>query len=128
MRQRCKKCGAKSFSELCFKCKPNHSLSSGNFIKSKSKAEETNKMHEFFLSIWNKREHRSEISNASLGNEPLSIFFHHILLRQKFPEAAFDEECVILLTGDEHASVHQNSKKYPEINKIRILLLEKYGK
>ena len=54
-------------------------------------------MQLFFLSIWKKRPHKSEISGESLGNEALSIFFHHILEKNKYPEACLDEENIIII-------------------------------
>lgn len=86
------------------------------------------KMQEFFLSIWKKRPHKSEISDTSLGSEALSVYFHHILAKEKYPEACFDEENIILLTLLEHADVESDMYKFEEINRRRTLLLVKYGK
>jgi len=90
------------------------------------KESEPNKMHEFFLSIWGKRKHFSELSNEFLGNECLTIFFHHILPKGKFPEAELDKDNIILLTFAEHQKVEQDIYFYEEINKRRIVLLRKY--
>ena len=87
---------------------------------------DSKKMHEFFLSIWKKRVHMSEVSGERLSSPPSSAYFHHILTKQKFPEAAFDEENIILLTMDEHASVHLNMEKYEKINNQRDYLHKKY--
>jgi len=101
-------------------------------IKSKrnkeSKKEEVSQMRDFFLSIWNKRPHFSEVSGTYLGKEPLSTFFHHILLKSKIPEAALDEENIILISSTEHERVHNDMYRYEEINKRREYLLEKYSK
>jgi hypothetical protein len=86
------------------------------------------KMQEFFLSIWKKRPHKSEISGYSLGSEALSVYFHHILAKEKYPQACFDEENIILLTLLEHADVESDMYKFEEVNKRRSLLLVKYGK
>lgn len=84
------------------------------------------KMQEFFLGIWKKRAHKSEVSGISLGSEPMSTYFHHILSKEKYPEACFDEENIILLTLDEHANVENDMYKYPEVNVRRELLKTKY--
>lgn len=85
-------------------------------------------MKEFFLKVWNERPHKSELFPFTfLGNEPLTIFFHHILPKKKFPQAIYDKENIILLTGDSHSSVELNMYKYEEINRRRELLLIKYG-
>jgi hypothetical protein len=88
-------------------------------------------MRDFFLSVWKSRSHFSEISNIHLGNEPLSILFHHIILKQvgkrKCPHSIFDEENIILLTAEEHSNVHINCFRYEEINRRRKLLEIKYN-
>jgi hypothetical protein len=85
------------------------------------------KMQEFFLGIWKKRPHKSEISNTYLGAEAMSTYFHHILPKEKYPEACFDEENIILLTLDEHTNVESDIYKYPEVNDRRNKLKIKYG-
>jgi len=84
------------------------------------------KMQEFFLSIWKKRPHKSEVSEEYLGYEPLSVFFHHILPKEKYPEACLDEENIILLTLEEHSNVENDMYRYEEVNKRRNYLLTKY--
>lgn len=96
--------------------------------KEKQKEEEVSVMRDFFLSIWNKRPHYSEISKQWLGKEPLSTMFHHILLKSKVPEAALDEENIILLTLDEHTNCENDMYRYEEINRRRLYLIEKYDK
>lgn len=83
-------------------------------------------MYEFFSSIWKKRNHYSEISGTYLGKDPLSIYFHHILSKEKYPEAMFDEENIVLLTVDEHADIENNMYKFDEINDQRNYLKTKY--
>ena len=89
--------------------------------------ESLNKMRDFFLSIWSKRQHYSEVSGVSLGREPLSTYFHHIYLKEQHPNMAFDEANVILLTLDEHTNCHSDMYRYPEINRRRQLLAVKYN-
>lgn len=84
-------------------------------------------MQEFFLSIWNTRRHYSEVSGAYLGKEPLSVFFHHILPKEKYPQAAEDEENIILLTLEEHDQVEMDMYRYEEVNERRNYLKTKYN-
>ena len=136
MKNKCKKCGANSDSEYCFKHKPRKSLTKkmSSFLHQKldkstfsaDRTEEISKMREFFNKIWKKKIHYSEISNTYLGKEPLSVFFHHILPKEKHPEARLDEENIVLLTLDEHTDVENDMYKYPEINRRRELLKQKY--
>jgi hypothetical protein len=83
-------------------------------------------MQEFFLKIWKKKLHYSEVSMDYLGKEPLTVFFHHILPKEKYPQAAFDEENIILLTLDEHTNVESDMYRYEEVNKRRDKLKQKY--
>ena len=115
----CRVCGRSAESGYCFRHKP-------RFKKAES-IEEINKMREFFYGIWKKRQHYSEVSDTYLGKEPLTVFFHHILPKEKYPQAAFDEDNIILLTFDEHTTVENDMYKYEKINELRKQLLKKYN-
>ena len=135
---KCKVCGRKSESEYCFRHKPRKPLAGSTqpalrrtplrkfkkALPSKGKSS-PNKDHLFFMEIWKKRPHRSEISGVYLGKEPSSAFFHHILPKNKYPEVRMDEENIILLTLDEHADVESDMYKFDIINQRRINLLKK---
>ena len=82
-------------------------------------------MKTLFLSIWKKRRHVSEISGEVIPS-PSSMHFHHILEKNKYPEAMYDEENVILLSSVEHANVHLDMYRYEEINEKRNQLIKKY--
>jgi len=94
----------------------------------KKKAEMTKIMQSVFMDIWMERPHKSEISGRWLGKEALSVFFHHILPKGKYPEAMFDSENIILLTFDEHTKVEQDPSFYEEVNKRREKLKIKYDR
>ncbi len=79
-----------------------------------------------FLDIWKNRPHKSEVSGTYLGSEPMSTYFHHILAKEKYPKACFDEENIILLTLEEHDNVERDMYKYEEVNRRRELLKKKY--
>lgn len=133
MKSKCKTCGANSDGEYCFKHKPRKPLAKkmSSFLhqkldKSEEKIQQISEMQQFFNKIWQKKLHYSEVSMDYLGKEPLTVFFHHILSKEKFPEARLDEENIVLLTLDEHTNVENNMYKYPEINRRRELLKQKY--
>lgn len=84
-------------------------------------------MQELFLDIWKTRPHKSEVSGVSLGKEPLSVYFHHILPKEKYPQAKYDEHNIILLSLDEHSNVENDMYKYPEVNLRREILKSKYN-
>lgn len=134
---KCKVCGKNAQSEYCFVHKPKKQLQQRGLKptlshkrlsvgKSKSK-EKTLEMQNFFLDIWNKRPHKSEISGKYLGKEALSTYFHHILPKSKYPEACLDEENIILLTFPEHEEVEMNMYRFEEVNKRREQLKIKYN-
>jgi hypothetical protein len=97
----CKICGKNSDSDYCFQHKPRKRIPT-NTSRDVLILEEMPSMRDFFINIWKKREHRSEVSGEYLGNEPLSVFFHHILPKEKHKQAALDDDNIILLTLDEH--------------------------
>jgi hypothetical protein len=143
---KCKVCGKNAQSEYCFAHKPKKQLTnrmgptsklgvgkpiqkrtSKQLSKEIDKKIQTHKMFEFFIDIWKKRPHKSEVSGDYLGNEPLSIYFHHILPKNKYPEACFDEENIVILSLLEHEQVESDMYRYEEINNRRKKLLIKYN-
>jgi hypothetical protein len=125
----CKTCGKKCDKEYCFQHKPRKPLTATkgfNAVKREPQIQKIDEMRDFFLQLWKKRPHKSEISGDSLGSEPLHVFFHHILPKEKYHEAALDEENIILLTLWEHANVESDMYRYEEVNRRREQLKLKY--
>ncbi len=134
---KCKTCGKNADSEFCFKCKTRKPLPSGKGLTSKKMVNSSNKapqrnndgyklQREMFLNIWKKRAHYSEITGQYLGKEPMSTYFHHILPKEKYPQACLDEENIILLTLEEHSNVENDMYRYEEVNRRREQLKLKY--
>ena len=129
MKTQCKTCGKNCEGEYCFKHKPRKRIATQNLTKSVKKERvirDISEIQEFFLQIWRKKLHYSEVSMDYLGKEPLSVFFHHILPKEKYPQASLDEENIILLTLDEHTNVESDMYRYEEVNKRREKLKQKY--
>jgi hypothetical protein len=138
MKTQCKTCGKNCDGEYCFQHKPRKQLMSNGKpmrkvrlgILSEELIDECKKelaeMQQFFLQIWKKRQHLSEISGLPLVGEPLSVYFHHILPKNKYPQAALDEENIILLTLNEHDQVESDIYRFDEVNKRREYLKQKY--
>ena len=125
----CKTCGKKCDKEYCFQHKPRKPLTATkgfNAVKKEPEVQKISEMRDFFLQLWKKRPHKSEVSGDYLGSEPLHVFFHHILPKEKYPEAGLDEENIILLTLDEHSNVESDIYRYEEVNKRREQLKQKY--
>lgn len=94
--------------------------------KSDEVIQKSSEMKDFFLQIWRKRPHYSEVSGKWLGSEPLTIFFHHILPKEKYSGASLDEENIVLLTLEEHEQVEMDMYRFEEINLKRNYLKIKY--
>ena len=60
------------------------------------------RMRKLFLEIWEERPHYSEISGKWLGNEPLTIFFDHLLEKEMYEWLKYEKKNIILCTGEEH--------------------------
>lgn len=127
----CKTCGKNSDSDYCFQHKPRKQLQQRGIKPSLTTKKKDNdgyiQQREMFLSVWKKRKHHSEVSGAYLGNEPMSTYFHHILPKEKYPEACLDEENIILLTLEEHSNVENDMYRYEEVNTRRDRLKKIYN-
>jgi hypothetical protein len=128
---KCKTCGKNSDKEYCFQHKPRKQLQQSGIKPSLTTKKVVSDgyiiQREMFLDIWKKRRHHSEVSGDYLGKEPMSTYFHHILAKEKYPEACLDENNIILLTLEEHSNVENDMYRYEEINNRRISLKEKYN-
>lgn len=71
-------------------------------LKDVEKKEYTNKQFKMFFDIWNKRKHYCESCGRWLGNEPLSIFFDHLLEKSIHKNLALIEENIYLCCGECH--------------------------
>lgn len=131
----CPTCNAPCESESgCWKHKQKKPLSKGKKLSAKPKREEQKqenrealeKQWELFLNIWNTRPHKSEVSKEPIYGEPLSIYFHHIIPKRESKELKYEPENIIILTFEEHQKVEQDMYFYPEVNKRREILKEKF--
>jgi hypothetical protein len=119
MKNKCLICKKNCEDVYCFRHKPRTTSS-----KKKTSSLE---LKELFLALWKKLPHYSQVSGKYLGNEPKTTYFHHILPKNKYPELAFDEENIILLTFEEHQMVEMDMYKYEEVNERREQLKLKYN-
>ncbi len=67
---------------------------------------ESAKDREFFQSIWEEREHFCFETGDYLGEEPLTLFFHHVLKRRlkRFEKYRYCNWNIILLRWDKHTN------------------------
>ena len=126
----CKTCGKNSDRDYCFQHKPRKALQqcgiNPSLTAKKVVSDGYIQQREMFLDIWKKKPHKSEVSGVYLGKEPMSTYFHHILPKEKYPEACLDEENIILLTLEEHSNVENDMYRYEEVNERRNQLNLKY--
>jgi len=111
-KKNCKNCKTEQFIWKAGLCKSCSSIlnppkkisykSAKQKIKDVEKKEYTNKQFEMFLNIWSKRRHYCESCGLWLGNEPLSIFFDHLLEKSIYKEFALLEENIYLCCGECH--------------------------
>lgn len=87
---------------------------------------QSQKRYRLFMEIWKERGNTSEVSGTIIYGEPSSAHFHHILPKNKYPEADLDADNIIILTMDEHANVESNMYLFAEVNIRRETLLKKY--
>lgn len=80
-----------------------------------------------YSEFWEKKPRMSSISGNFLGGTFSTVYYHHILPKNIYPELTFKEDNIIILTWDEHQNVENSMYKYEKINQLRIKLLEKYG-
>jgi len=131
---KCKTCDKNCEKDYCFRHQMRKPLPKISRMKAKVDEEkevnntsDSKEMWNFFLEIWKKRPHRSEISNIPIYGEPSSAYFHHILAKSKYPVASLDEENIIILSLEEHDNVENDIFRYEEVNKRREYLKEKYN-
>lgn len=127
----CKTCGKGSDGEFCFQHKPRTPLKRSGIKPTLPPEKEVivgiSPLKQLFIDIWRKKRHYSEVSGAYLGKELFTSYCHHILPKEKYPQACLDEENIILLTLEEHSNVENDIYKYEIINKKREQLKTKYN-
>jgi len=127
---KCKTCGKNSDGEYCFQHKQRKPLAQSRLkptlTPKKGVSDGYIQQRDMFMDIWKKKPHKSEVSGVYLGKEAMSTYFHHILPKEKYPEACLDEENIILLTLEEHSNVENDIYRYEEINERRNQLKLKY--
>jgi hypothetical protein len=107
--------------------KPLQAIRSSRMNDNTKQVVDTTPMREFFLELWKKRRHYSEISGVFLGHSPSHLFFHHILPKNKFPQFALNEENIVILLPEEHGNIESNPYRYDIINEKRKYLQTKHN-
>lgn len=87
-------------------------------VKDAEKKEYNSKQFNLFYDIWAKRKHYCESCGLWLGNEPLSLFFDHLLEKSKHPKLALNEENIFLCCGDCHS---KKTNGFPTENHLKAI-------
>lgn len=66
---------------------------------------------QFYLQIWEERDHVSEVSGKALGEEPNYTYFAHILGKGSYPRFRHNPNNVMLMTFEEHYEFDHNTHK-----------------
>lgn len=64
---------------------------------------EIEKQWQFFLSIWETRPHKCQITGKWLGDTPYSWMFDHLIEKSKRADLKYEEDNIVLCTFDVHS-------------------------
>lgn len=109
---------------------PKHTLESrGIFVRGKRTEEQVDKDtdDEFYSEVWNEREHKCFETNNPLTEEPLTLYFHHILPKAKYPQYRHEKWNIVILHPDVHSQVEALIDKCPRVKALTEHLKLVYG-
>lgn len=81
----------------------------------------------FFLEIWEERDHICFESGAWLIGEPLTLYFHHVLEKELYEEYRYCKWNIVLVTWEIHSKCHNDLDHAPKIRAYRDSLIKKLG-
>ncbi len=88
------------------------------------KKDESTRMWELFMEIWNERPHFSEVSGDGLGPEPSTVNFDHLLEKSKYPEVKYEKWNIALVTWEEHDA--KGNGQFPKHNELIAKAMARY--
>jgi|GEM_PF-5456503 len=74
---------------------------------------------DFYLEIWLASPHVCGECSNKLGKEPLTLFFHHLLPKAKYPQFRHTPENIMILCPDCHTQAEVDLDKVPKVKKRR---------
>lgn len=82
---------------------------------------------DFYLEVWIASPHVCGECTSKLGKEPLTLFFHHLLPKFKYPEFRHTPENIMILCPDCHTQAEADLDKVPKVRQrtneaIKLLL------
>ncbi len=128
----CKGCNKETYifsKGFCKSCVPKTTIkkySEKGLKKKEEKKEYTKNQTEFFLEIWKERKHNCQSCGIWLGNGAKSIFFDHLLEKNKRKDLALVKENILLVCSDCHSLKTMGFPTAKHLEYIKIAK-EKYG-
>lgn len=83
--------------------------------------------NDFYDSIWMEREHVCFETGRRLPVVPLTLYFHHILPKAKYPQYRHSKWNIVLLDVDTHSQVEAMLDKCPRVKALTEHLKIVYG-
>lgn len=82
---------------------------------------------EFYQEIWDERPHMCFETYQDLPSEPLTLYFHHILPKAKYPQYRHSKWNIVILHPNAHSQVEFNIHKCPRVKALTEHLKLVYG-
>jgi len=76
----------------------------------------------FYSEVWEDRKHKSDLTGKWLGEEIMSIYFHHLLPKEPFPEFRHKKWNILLCEAEYHNQIETNPNLLPEEVFDRLLI------
>jgi len=78
----------------------------------------------FFISIWEERPHVDFETDEYISGEPLTLYFHHVLSKSKYPQFRYCKWNIVIVTWATHSKAETNIEFVPKIKAYRNELLK----
>lgn len=112
------------------KKKPKHTLEERSIFVRKSMTEEESEARTdetFYQEIWEERLHQCFETHKPLTGSPLTLYFHHILPKAKYPQYRHEKWNIVILHPDVHSQVETMLDKAPRVKALTEHLKLVYG-
>lgn len=86
----------------------------------------TRKDRLLWAEIWEEREHLDFETDKPIYGEPLTLYFHHILGKKKYPQFRYCKWNIVLVSWETHDKAERNLDLVPKIKQYKKELLKKY--
>lgn len=81
----------------------------------------------YYQEMWDEREHVCFETGKPLVGDALTLYFHHILPKAKYPQYRYEKWNIVLLHPDVHSQVETFIDKCPRVKALTEHLKTVYG-